>query len=70
MKDMIRQLLTSKKALATLVAVLVWVLGRFGLDVESAELLPLVGAIAAFVVAQGFADQGKEAEKERAKSGQ
>ena len=67
MKDMVKQLLGSKKAWGTVAAVLVWVIGRFGADVPADELLPLVGAIATFVLAQGFADKGKEAIKEQDK---
>lgn len=63
MKPLLKSLLESKKAAATLVAILVWVIGRFGLDVPAEELGPLVAAIATFVLAQGFADKGKEAVK-------
>jgi len=67
MKAMTGQLLGSKKAWGTLSMILVWVIGRFGADVPAEELLPLVGAIATFVLAQGWADKGKEAVKEKAK---
>lgn len=63
MRDVLKQLLTSKKALVTLVAVIVWALGRFGLDVAADDLLPLVVALATFVVSQGLADHGKEKAK-------
>jgi hypothetical protein len=63
MKSLAYQLLTSKKALATLAAILVWVVGRFGLSVEADELLPMIATLAAFVVGQGFADMNKEAAK-------
>jgi hypothetical protein len=63
MRKLIAQLLTSKKALATLVAAIVWLGGRFGLDVDPETLLPLVAAIATYVLAQGIADAGKEAKK-------
>lgn len=58
---MVKQLLTSKKFWLTIVAIIVWVAGRFGLDVSSADLEPIVIAIGALVVGQGFADSGKEA---------
>lgn len=61
--DLLKQLLSSKKAVATLVAVLVWVGGRFGLDVSAEDLAPIVALIAAYVVGQGIADHGKEAAK-------
>lgn len=60
---MVKTLLTSKKALATLAAILVWVIGRAGADVDAEELLPVIASLAAFVVGQGWADSGKEAAK-------
>lgn len=64
MRDLLKTLLTSKKFLVTLTAVLVWLLGRLGLDVPQEELLPVVLALAGFVLAQGWADRGKEAVKQ------
>ncbi len=69
MREMFKELLSSKKFITTAVAIIVWVVGRFGLHVDEASLLPLVGALSAFVIAQGFADHGKEAEKAKAKLG-
>ncbi len=69
MKDFLKSLLSSKKVLATLAAILVWVLGRFGLDVGEEQLLPVIGSLAAFVLAQGWADHGKEAIKEAERLG-
>jgi hypothetical protein len=63
MKELLKQILTSKKAWATIAAILVWVLGRVGWDVDAEELLPVVGALCAFVVGQALADVGKEAKK-------
>lgn len=62
MKNMIKALLGSKKAWATVTGVIVWVIGRW-VEVDPADLLPVVAAIATFVLAQGFADKGKEATK-------
>lgn len=67
MKELLRALLESKKFAATVAAILVWVLGRAGLDVSDDMLLPIVGSLVAFVLAQGWADKGKEAVKEAAK---
>jgi len=69
MKELLKTLLTSKKFLATLVSLCVWVLGRFGLDVDAERLLPVVAIIGAYVVGQGIADSGKEAAKVQAKAG-
>ena len=68
MKAFLLELLNSKKVWATIVAILVWVLGRFGLAVSDADLLPVVGAIMTFVLAQGWADKGKSAIKESLKA--
>lgn len=67
MLDIVKQFLTSKKALATLAAILVWVAGRFGWNIGEETLLPIIGMLATFVLAQGWADHGKEAVKEQAK---
>ena len=56
MKNALIEMLSSKKFLATLVAVIVWLTGRLGLDLDADLLLPIVGAIATYVVAQGAAD--------------
>ena len=63
MKPLLKSLLESKKAAATLVAVIVWLVARVGWNVDEALLLPVVGSLATFVLAQGFADKGKEAVK-------
>lgn len=68
--DLLRQLLSSKKFVVTLTAVLVWVLARVGWDVPESTLLPVIGALVAFVLAQGWADRGKEAVKEAAALGE
>ena len=62
-KDLLKQLLTSKKAWATIAAILVWVLGRVGWGVEPGELVPVIAALCTFVLGQGWADSGKEAAK-------
>lgn len=67
MKDailsVVKQILTSKKALAAIAGALVWGLGRLGWDIPAADLLPVIGIIAAFILGQGWADGGKEAAK-------
>lgn len=63
MRALLHQLLTSKKAWATIAAILVWVLGRVGWDVPADELLPVIGALCVFVAGQALADVGKEARK-------
>lgn len=59
----LKQILTSKKALVTLAAVIVWALAQAGVAVTPEQVLPLLGVLASFVVGQGLADIGKEAKK-------
>ena len=63
MKALLKQILTSKKAWAAIVACLVWCLGRFGWDVPAAELLPVIGILCTFIAGQALADVGKEKAK-------
>lgn len=63
MWNALKGLLSSKKALLTLGSVLVWVGGRFGLDIPAEELYVVVGSLAALVVAYAVQDAGKEAAK-------
>lgn len=61
--DVVKEMLRSKKFLALVVAVIVAIGGRFGLELDLAEVGLIVGAIAAYIVGQGIADNGKEAAK-------
>jgi hypothetical protein len=63
MKNTILGLVTSKKFLAAVTAMVVYVAGRFGFDVDPATLDRIYLALLAFVGAQGIADSGKEAAK-------
>jgi hypothetical protein len=65
---MIKELLASKKFLAALIAIVVWVGGYAGLDLSFEDVAPVVGVIIAYILGQGFADTGKEAAKERTKN--
>lgn len=59
----LKELLASKKFLALLAALLAWVIGKLGLDIPAADLLPVLGLIAIYIVGQGVADLGKESSK-------
>ena len=59
--NLIKQLLSSKKAIAAVTGVLVSVVGRWGLDLPVDAVNQIVGVIAAYIVGQGIADAGKEA---------
>ena len=67
-KDVLKELLTSKKALALLAAAIVWGLAQAGIVATPTDILPLLGVISAYLVGQGIADKGKEAVKELAKA--
>jgi hypothetical protein len=62
-KDLAVALLKSKKFTVALVTVIAYVAARVGWDVDQAELLAALSPMVAYVLAQAFADQGKEAAK-------
>jgi hypothetical protein len=66
--NVIRELLTSKKFVAVLIASVVWLGGYVGLDLDPMAVAPVVGAIIAYILGQGLADHGKEAAKVTAKT--
>jgi uncharacterized membrane protein HdeD (DUF308 family) len=55
----IKDLLRSKKAVATMAGIAAWGLGRAGLDVPASELEPVLQLIGWYVVGQGVADVGQ-----------
>ncbi|MDE2645281.1 MAG: hypothetical protein OXI05_05530 [Bacteroidota bacterium] len=61
----LRDLFKSKKAIATIMGLLVTLLEGVGLDIPQDTLVAVVGLIAVYVVGQGVADHGKEKEKVR-----
>lgn len=66
MKQTLIDLFTSKKFLAALTAVVVYVAGRFGFNVDPGTLDRIYAALLAYVGAQGLADIGKGAAEVRA----
>jgi hypothetical protein len=56
----IKTLSRSKKAQIAFISALVWILGRFGLDLSAEDIMPLVGSCWAYIFGQGLADIGKE----------
>jgi hypothetical protein len=61
MKSVLIDLFTSKKFLAALTAIAVYVAGRFGFDLDTAALDRIVAAFLVYIGAQGVADAGKSA---------
>jgi hypothetical protein len=61
MWKMLAEILTSKKAIATLAGVLIVATNRLGLQLPEEAVTQIIGAIAAYVVGQGLADLGKNA---------
>jgi hypothetical protein len=61
MWDVVKQMLTSKKFLAALLSIVVWVAGRLGWSVDYETLLGVVTPLWGFILAQALADHGKEA---------
>jgi len=58
---LVAEVLTSKKAIATLAGVLIVATNRIGLQLPEDAVTQIIGAIAAYVVGQGLADLGKNA---------
>lgn len=63
MMDVIKGLLTSKKFVASVVGVIAWLVGKIGWDIDPAELTAMISPIIAYILGQGMADFGKEADK-------
>lgn len=63
MPQLLKDLLSSKKAVAGLVAIAAIVLNAVGLPIPEDTLTQIVAVVMAYIVGQGFADIGKEAEK-------
>lgn len=58
------EILLSKKFQAALLAILLVILGEgFGVHLEQDTLMALMAPVVAYILGQGIADHGKEAEK-------
>jgi hypothetical protein len=69
MKEFFGSLLTSKKFVAAIVAVIIFACGKLGWNVDEAALMAWISPLLAFIVGQGLADHGKDAVKEANKAG-
>ena len=61
--DTIKEMLTSKKFLASIAGVIVAAAARIGLELDANVVIELLIPIVGYVVSQGWADSGKEAAK-------
>ncbi|HEX3763176.1 MAG TPA: hypothetical protein VHW23_30995 [Kofleriaceae bacterium] len=61
MKNALFDLFASKKFLVALTAIIVYIAGRFGFDVDTTVLDRIYAALLVFIGAQGIADNGKSA---------
>lgn len=66
MRQTLIDLFTSKKFLAALTAIVVYVAGRFGFNVDPAKLDPIWQILVVYIGAQGVADLGKGSAQVRA----
>lgn len=63
--DVLKQYATSKKAIAFVAGLVMLFLNQFGLDLPEETITRGVALIASYLVGQGLADIGKEAEKQK-----
>ena len=66
MKAAILEMLRSKKFLAMISAIVVFGVGRIGIDIDASKLDPVWQMIMVYVGAQGIADAGKAAAQVKA----
>ena len=62
-KETLLTLATSKKAIATVVGVILVLTNRIGLQLPEEQLTAVITPIVAYIVGQGLADFGKEKHK-------
>lgn len=63
MWNVIKELLSSKKAIMAIVGVIVWFAGYLGLHLDAAALAEAITPIIVYILGQSVADHGKEAAK-------
>jgi len=61
MKDVIRRLLSSTKFLTMVATVVSTVIARWGFDIPSEEITPIIAVVVSWLLGQGLADIGKHA---------
>jgi hypothetical protein len=63
MWETVKSMLTSKKVLASIAGVIVAGAARIGLELDTEAVLAVISPIMLYILAQGMADFGKEANK-------
>ena len=61
--DTIKEMLTSKKFLASIAGFIVTAAARIGLELDPVVVAALLASVIGYVISQGWADSGKEAAK-------
>lgn len=69
LRDALGEMKSSKKFLVLISTVVCWGISVIGLKMDPNDLVGPIGAVSAWLVGQGQADRGKEAEKEKNKRG-
>lgn len=68
MKEILRELLSSKKFIAALVSAIIAIAGKYGFQIDEATLYLIIGPFITYIIGQGIADHGKntpELERQR-----
>ena len=63
MKQALKGMFGSKKAIAMIAGVLVSFAGKYGLELSTEDLTPILAPLLAYILGQGVADIGKEKAK-------
>ena len=58
--SMLKTLLSSKKFIAAAIGVLVALVAKLGIELDTRDVLAIISPILAYVLGQGIADHGKE----------
>lgn len=66
MLEVLKELLGSKKALTAIAGIILAIASRYGLNVPEELVQDIVQLLSVYIVGQGIADHGKEAEKIKA----
>lgn len=59
MWNAIKEMLSSKKFIASAVGVIVWLLSKAGLDLDAGEATAAISPLLTYILGQGIADHGK-----------